>query len=247
MSAPGSPKQASFAPPPLLQVPSELVATERPKGSPVGNPSSGTSGLLDVVRSSLGRASAQTIAIGEAAVSTLSSGASGVSQSALSGSFGSRSRSPSASRTASARRDARFLKLSALNKMGSRRMVHKESAEKIICMARGARRELNDFAKTTRPKLDGCLGVLLYAAFLLWCPLIARIAPRSFRGFYTTLARCGGESRVRMLLKIATIDSDQDGELSDEEVKTFERSKLQAPYGTLMVLSDVGHVCLPRH
>ena len=192
----------------------------------------------------------QTIAIGEAAVSTLSSGVS-EGQSALSGSFGSRSRSPSASRTASARRDARFLKLSALNKMGSRRMVHKESAEKIICMARGARRELNDFAKTTRPKLDGCLGVLLYATFLLWCPLIALVAPRSFQGFYTTLARCGGESRVRMLLTIATIDSDQDGELSEDEVKTFERSKLQTSRGTLTrgacEIHRVTHVCLPRH
>ena len=90
-------------------------------------------------------------------------------------------------------------------------------------MARGAKRELDAFAKVKRPKTEGCLGVMLYAFFLLCCPVIAKVTPGSFNGFYTCLARCGGESRVRMLLTIASLDADQDGELTDEEMRRFER------------------------
>ena len=38
-------------------------------------------------------------------------------------------------------------------------------------------------------------------------PLLAVLLPRSSRGFYATLARAGGESRVRLLLKIAQMDA----------------------------------------
>ena len=59
--------------------------------------------------------------------------------------------------------------------------------------------------------------------FLLFSPLYMLIVPRTCAGFYASLARAGGEARVRMLLTIAKLDHDGDGVLSPEEITSFER------------------------
>ena len=53
------------------------------------------------------------------------------------------------------------LKLSALNKWGSRRVLNVKETEKFLALARGAKRQLEEFAKASRPTGDGCIYTLL--------------------------------------------------------------------------------------
>ena len=77
--------------------------------------------------------------------------------------------------------------------------------DKLANMARGARRQLVPFANAPRP--SPCASGTRHALFVFTQPFIAALMPRSSRGFYACLARAGGESRVRLLLQIAQIDT----------------------------------------
>ena len=103
--------------------------------------------------------------------------------------------------------DTPSLKLTQLNKMGTSRLKQTARAEKISQMARGARRMLEPFANAPRPR-HHTIGIIMHGLFLLVQPFLAVVLPSSWNGFYASLARAGGESRVRMLLRIAQFDAD---------------------------------------
>ena len=89
---------------------------------------------------------------------------------------------------------------------------------KLLQMAHGARKRLEAFAKKPLPISP---SVTLYMLFLFAQPLLA-LLPRGCPSFYVALAQIGGDARVRLLLKIAKMDADGDGSISDTELKQLE-------------------------
>lgn len=89
----------------------------------------------------------------------------------------------------------------------------------LLQMARGARKRLEGFSQAPLP---WSTSVTLYALFLVTQPLVA-LLPRRCSGFYAALARIGGDGRVRLLLKIAKMDEDHDGSISEHELKQLDK------------------------
>ncbi len=129
-----------------------------------------------------------------------------------------RSRDTSRSDEESLKASGSTLKLTKLNRMGTASLLSSERDSKILQMARGARQQLEPFANSQRPRFSGSL---VHAMFMCAQPLMRMLLPSSCTGFYATLARAGGESRVRMLLKIAQFDEHK-ARLSDEEAERYE-------------------------
>lgn len=161
------------------------------------------------------------------------------------------------------------LKLSELHRQGTRLTepseedVLRSKEQRIARMSRGAIRQLEIFSNTQRPKAT---GVLVHGLHLAVQPVVALLPRCCGGGFYTELARIGGESRVRMLLKVASFDrqdehalpqpwdpspscldprarmgSDRDGVISQKECVQFER---EAASLAEMSMSAVRSRCL---
>lgn len=136
------------------------------------------------------------------------------------------------------------LKLSKLNKMATQKMKRscKSRTSQITLMARGARRQLQPFANAPRPTGRCCTSsAWFHALFIIAQPLFGVVLRD--KGFYATLARAGGESRVRMLLKVALFDANEDGDIDEEELVNYERlanELVEVANATLQNFSVVG-------